>query len=260
MPRLIAALVVLFAFVSQAEAQVKPPSQLPARKIILEGDNTAAPNELVEVMISPVMEEIKNLIAVNYGWRAFRMKGADWIETKVITVGDGRAYFASGEKGGRVKLVCTAAYLFGDKTEGLKLSDLSIRQDFISRDISIGGEIQPPLPPPVPDPTPLVKGGKFFVIVVRSLDMSNPKIESIIANDEFRDGLKAKGHIFRAIVPTSAAAKEAGLEEWITEAGGTPALILMDADASTRGKVRAAVRLPNTEQGILDEIRKAGGS
>ena len=49
--------------------------------------------------------------------------------------------------------------------------------------------------------------------------------------------------------------KAHNLQKFVDKAGALPALILMEKE----GLVRSSIRLPGSEQGILDAVKAAGG-
>lgn len=111
----------------------------------------------------------------------------------------------------------------------------------------------PPTPnPPVP-PAP-APGAKLFVSVFDDAATRTPATAAILDSQPLRKSLAEAGHKFRSFDAKSAQAQT--FAKYIQQAGGCPALILQTAGD---GKVAASVRLPASDQAILDQVKKVVG-
>ena len=115
-----------------------------------------------------------------------------------------------------------------------------------------GCALPPPTVKPNPKPpAPVVTVDSVWVITVddwaqRAKDSST---RDVFNDTEYWVKLKARGHHFSQVDTADAS----GYQKQITEAGGTPALILLDA---SNKKELTAVKLPPTTAGIDSLISK----
>jgi hypothetical protein len=134
--------------------------------------------------------------------------------------------------------------------------------DAVQTLVVISDGTTPPVPPgptPPAPPAPPQTVAKLFALVVRDISKDTPALAKLLNSKALRDELAAKGHTLKLFDAASDAVTALNLAPFLTKAGSLPALILMEADGAERGNVRAAVPLPDSEQGILDAIKSAGG-
>lgn len=111
------------------------------------------------------------------------------------------------------------------------------------------GEVGPNPKPPGPDPQPTAD--KVWLIVVHETDMSNSSAGRLLGDLDYWKSLEAKGHKFRFYDKDNAAVKAKGYDKYVTDAGGVPALLIMDAT----GTVLKSTKLPTDKAGV-DAILK----
>lgn len=128
--------------------------------------------------------------------------------------------------------------------------------------VKAGQGPQPPpvTPPPVtPPPTVAPKGSMMVLIVEDPLARAKyPHLTAIINSKELRDALAKAGHQFRVISVRDPEIKDAKLGPYIEEAGGAPALLMIDRE----GTVYSPQQVPTTPAGVIDALNRAikGGS
>lgn len=139
---------------------------------------------------------------------------------------------------------------------------------FVRKDVKVivDGAPVPPVPPgpgpgPGPAPTPVPVGSKLYVSFITDLDNPQPAIQALIDSPTIRAALDKAGHTFHAYGAGSAHQKPAGFDALVEASGGAPAVIFqVKGDKSGKpvpdGK---AQKLPTTEQGFLDLLKKIGG-
>lgn len=119
--------------------------------------------------------------------------------------------------------------------------------------------VTPPVTPPVSPPTVAPKGSLMVLIVEDPLARAKyPHLTAIINSKELRDALTKAGHQFRVISVRDPEIKEAKLGPYIEEAGGAPALLMIDRE----GTVYSPQQVPTTPAGVIEALNRAikGGS
>ena len=169
----------------------------------------------------------------------------DPVDLKYEQFENGRALaFSSGIKSSRIVVLC--------------VSWESRRLDRHIVDVGKGPAPDPgpgpdPGPTPDPDPTPPAPGKLWVIVVEETADLS-PWRGMVFNSEAFGAYMSAQGHRIRIIDDDVSTADG---QAWIGRAAGKarPWLFLSD----TNGKIRYSGECPQTVEGMISRIKKAGG-
>lgn len=112
-----------------------------------------------------------------------------------------------------------------------------------------------PVDPPKPPTPPVVGTAKFWVIVVHDAKDPSPATSKLLGSEYLRKTLIESGHKIRVHDKDSERARTLGYLRKAEETG-MPTLILLEED----GKLKKALKLPDSELGILQAIKDNGGA
>lgn len=189
--------------------------------------------------------EVEATLAGN-GEGEIRWMIAPKVKTKVV----GSTLLVATTKPGSI--VVTAIALVGGKLS-----------PFVSCTISVAGGSSPPAPRPgpipTPSPAPAPGSSKLFVSVIVDPALATMAEQQLAFGPSLRDKVKAAGHTFNAFAvndpnlqpPSKDNPRGTGLIAWFRSAGAGAVLVVQDE----KGSVLKAIKLPGTEQAILEAIR-----
>lgn len=127
--------------------------------------------------------------------------------------------------------------------------------------VIVGKPIPTPGPPPPPNVDPnvdpvVLPAAKLWVIVIADRMGWPTDQAALVGSATLRKAVTDSGHRFQVLDSTSDAAKPFAPN--VAKAGGLPVLVLMEQGGSP-AKVRASIKLPDSESAFLAAVKAAAG-